>query len=93
MSVLKKDLNTKIVVLAQKKNNQYDIFEIKPYQSATSCIREALGQLLHYKYLLDEGGYQVGTLYIVGPVDLSDEEEKFLNSIKKDIKIKYKSIK
>lgn len=82
-----------IDVLAKTKKNQYDIFEVKPYPTATACIRAALGQLLHYKYLLDEGGYQIGTLYIVGPVDLSDEEKKFLKFIKKDIKIEYKSIK
>ena len=29
----------------------YDIYEVKPYESPTECIREALGQLLYYKYI------------------------------------------
>jgi hypothetical protein len=84
-----------IDVLAKTKKNQYDIFEVKPYQSATSCIREALGQLLHYKYLLDEGGYKVRTIYIVGPSELVDEETRFLDSIQQSLKesLKYLPIK
>ena len=81
-----------IDVLAQKKNGHYDIFEVKPYPTATECIREALGQLFFYKFLLEKGGYEVDTLYIVGPSELSDFEDEFLQSIKNDLKkskIKY----
>ena len=77
-----------IDVLAKTKKNQYDIFEVKPYQSATSCIREALGQLLHYKYLLDKGGYSVRALKIVGPSEMSDEEKEFFSSIQENLECK-----
>ena len=51
-----------------------------------ACIREALGQLFFYKFLLEKGKYVVDTLYIVGPSELSDFEKEFLQSIKKDLK-------
>lgn len=75
-----------IDLLAQKKNGHYDIYEIKPYPTAMACIREALGQLFFYKFLLEKGKYVVDTLYIVGPSELSNFEDEFLQSIKKDFK-------
>ncbi|MBP5697635.1 MAG: hypothetical protein J6X11_13470 [Treponema sp.] len=87
-----KNYKYQIDLLAQKENNRYDIFEVKPYPTAMACMREALGQLLFYKFLLEKGGYEVDTLYIVGPSELSDFEDEFLQSIKNDLKkskIKY----
>lgn len=75
-----------IDLLAQKKNGHYDIYEIKPYPTAMACIREALGQLFFYKFLLEKRKYVVDTLYIVGPSELSNFEDEFLQSIKKDFK-------
>lgn len=80
------NLSYQIDVLAQKKDGHYDIFEVKPYPTAMACIREALGQLFFYKFLLEKGGYKVDTLYIVGPSELSDFEDEFLQSIKNDLK-------
>ncbi len=81
-----KNYKYQIDLLAQKENNCYDIFEVKPYPTAMACMREALGQLLFYKFLLEKGGYEVDILYIVGPSELSDFEKEFLQSIKKDLK-------
>jgi hypothetical protein len=60
----------------------YDIFEIKPYQSPTDCIREALGQLLLYKYTFEKYEYNVRNLFIVGPIALDRNEKNYLDSIK-----------
>jgi hypothetical protein len=87
--------NYKIDLLAQKNDGHYDIYEVKPYPTATQCIREALGQVFFYKYLLEKGEYTVDALYIVGPSKLSSQEEEFLKSIMdsmKKIKIDYISI-
>lgn len=75
-----------IDVLAQKKDLQYDIYEVKPYPDSISCIREALGQILHYRYLLLLGGYSVDTLFIVGPSPLSKNGKNYLDSIQGDLK-------
>ena len=58
----------------------YDIYEVKPYESPTECIREALGQLLYYKYMFEKNGYKVEKLIVVGKNKLDDEE--YLNKIK-----------
>ena len=87
-----KNYKYQIDLLARGKNGHYDIYEVKPYPTAMACIREALGQLFFYKFLLEKGGYEVDTLYIVGPSELSDFEDEFLQSIKNDLKkskIKY----
>ena len=81
-----KNYKYQIDLLARGKNGHYDIYEVKPYPTAMACIREALGQLFFYKFLLEKGGYKVDTLYIVGPSELSDFEDEFLQSIKNDLK-------
>ena len=60
----------------------YDIYEVKPYDSPTECIREALGQLLYYKYLFEKNGYTVGKLIVVGKNKLKFYDEEYLNKIK-----------
>ena len=80
-----KNYKYQIDLLSRKKNEHYDIYEVKPYSTAMACIREALGQLLFYKFLLEKGGYEVDTLYIVGPSELSDFEKEFLQSIKNNL--------
>ena len=91
-----------IDLLAKKKNGNYDIYEVKPYSSSIYCIREALGQLLHYRYLVNESyknsntkeKNKVDTIYIAGPSDLSIEGKKLLKSIQNDFKtIKFDYIK
>ena len=66
----------------------YDIYEVKPYDSPTECIREALGQLLYYKYMFEKNGYTVGKLIVVGKNKLEFYDEEYLNKIK-ELKIDY----
>lgn len=64
--------NYSIDMLARrKKDGYYDVFEVKSYSTAAECIREALGQILFYKYLLTESGCDIGTLFIVGQNEMS----------------------
>lgn len=87
------NLNYQIDLLAQKENGHYDIFEVKPHATALECIREALGQILHYKFLLEKGNYYVDELYIIGPSKITDEELLYLNTIQKlNSSIKYMDI-
>lgn len=70
------------------RKHTYDIYEVKPYDSPTECIREALGQLLYYKYLFEKNGYTVGKLIVVGKNKLEFYDKEYLNTIKK-LKIDY----
>ena len=80
----------KIDILAKKKNDHYDIFEIKPYATATECLKEALGQILFYEHLLLQEQKQVDKLYIIGPSKVSHSEESYINRIIENNKnIKY----
>ncbi len=69
----------------RKKDGYYDVFEIKSYSTAAECIREALGQILFYKYLLTESECDIGTLFIVGQNEMSDEEERYFSMIKNSL--------
>lgn len=89
----------RVDVLGIKYNNQederkytYDIYEVKPYESPTECIREALGQLLYYKYMFEKNGYTVGNLIVVGKNKLEFYDKEYLKTIKKlnkNLKIDY----
>lgn len=70
----------------------YDLYEVKPYDSATDCIREALGQILLYKHTFETNDYKVGKLYVVGPAKMKVWDEdylKFVNERLNGIKINY----
>ena len=73
----------------------YDIFEVKPYESPTDCIREAIGQLLLYRCNFERSGYKVGCLYICGSNRLCEYDKLYLDSIKEicnALKIYYRPI-
>ena len=87
----------RVDVLGIKYNNQederkytYDIYEVKPYESPTECIREALGQLLYYKYMFEKNGYTVGKLIVVGQNNLNPCDIEYLESIQDSFPIEYK---
>ena len=63
-------------------NNFYDIYEVKPFNSPTECIREALGQLLFYNYCFAKSEYRVEKLFVAGPSPLNEWDEAFLQSVK-----------
>lgn len=64
-----------------KKGQFYDIYEVKPYESVTKCIREALGQIFFYKFLLEKEGKKVGKLIIAGPGSKLKSDEEYLSII------------
>lgn len=73
-----------------KREYTYDIYEVKPYDSPTDCIREALGQLIYYKYKFEKNGYIVGRLIVVGQNDLNPCDIEYLKSIQDSFPIEYK---
>lgn len=68
----------RVDVLSKNKKNEYFIYEIKSYDSATACIREAVGQLLEYYKIAKEKQLNIKKMYIVGPCDC---DEVFLEII------------
>ena len=72
----------RIDVLGKLKNeDSYDVFEVKTGVTATKCIREALGQLLFYKYFVEKGQYKIHELIIIGPVGITEYENEYLESL------------
>lgn len=73
-----------------EKEYTYDIYEVKPYDSPTDCIREALGQLLYYKYQFEKIELTVGNLFVVGQNKLGGLDRQYLEKIQKSLpKIDY----
>ena len=88
-------------IMVRLSDNEYEIYEVKPYILPKDCIREASSQLLEYKYRLENMKTSKGKkinvkkLIIVGRgLDDTDSERyiEFLNNLlKKDI-FEYKTI-
>jgi hypothetical protein len=62
------------------KNQRNYILEIKPYDSAYECIREALGQVLEYSYFLNRDSNN--QLIIIGKNQMNEEEFRYLNHLR-----------
>lgn len=91
------DNSIRVDVLGINKNGKtnereyiYDIYEVKPYDSPTDCIREALGQLIYYKYKFEKNGYIVRRLIVVGQNELNPCDIEYLESIQDSFPIEYK---
>lgn len=84
----------KIDILAKLRDkDRYDVFEVKSAGTAEICIKEAMGQLLFYKYLLEKGNYKINQLIIVGPSKITNIEEGYLNSLQELIpELRYKYV-
>lgn len=87
-------LSYKIDILAKLKDeDKYDVFEVKSADTAEICIKEALGQFLFYKYLLEKGDYKINQLIIAGPPKITCIEEEYLNSLNNLIpELRYKYV-
>jgi len=62
------------------------LFEVKSSPSPISCIREAIGQLLHYSWILGLGGKSV-TYVVVGPTVAKQEDIAFINHLANEAKL------
>ena len=60
--------------------NEVYIYEIKPYESVYSCIREGIGQLLDYSYQLKTPKKK--HIIIVGPNEPGEDDFEFINNLK-----------
>ena len=70
-----------------EKEFTYDIYEVKPYDSPTDCIREALGQLIYYKYQFEKRELTVGKLFVVGQNKLGLLDGQYLEKIRESFPI------
>lgn len=71
--------------LVAKKSKEIVYYEIKSYESAIDTIREALGQLLEYRYYKKSNLYPKATkLIIVGAVEANDYDKAFLNQLRSE---------
>lgn len=66
-------------------NNEYWFYEIKTGDSARSCIREALGQLLEYSFW--PGSQEASKLVVVGYPNLDQNAERYLQMIRENFNI------
>ncbi|WED29901.1 hypothetical protein L3V77_21070 [Vibrio sp. DW001] len=66
--------------LVVKKEKSYSLYEIKTSNSAKSCIREALGQLMEYAFYNDN--IDIDKLVIVSPHELKSADTEYLERIK-----------
>lgn len=61
------------------------LYEVKPYPTATSCVRHALGQLIEYAYHYGKG--RSLKLRVVGPAALTEDEQAFLEHVRKSVTV------
>jgi hypothetical protein len=85
-----------IIDMVAKKGKEKNYYEVKPYEEAKDCIREALGQLLEYwDYGTSDNYPKAQKLFIVGPSALEETDKIFLKKRreKNNIPIYYLQIK
>jgi hypothetical protein len=70
-------------------NSTTELIEVKPYNTATQCIREGLGQLLSY-YQKHYSKRKNVTLTIIGSKEPCAEDEKFIKFIQTSLNIKFR---
>jgi hypothetical protein len=85
ISVEKTRIGSAIVDVAIKRINSFELFEIKTSNSASSNIRQALGQILEYALL--DGELNCRKLIIVGPARLRESETEYFDRLKNFINI------
>lgn len=79
------------VVVQDKEGNIF--YEVKVCNTALSCIREAIGQLLEYSYFPDCNNAK--RLVIVGESELDDKTETYLKTLtsKFNLPLEYRQVK
>jgi hypothetical protein len=75
ISVEKTRVGGAIVDVVLKKDNYFELFEIKTSNTALKNIREALGQI--FEYALFDGKVKCLRLVIVGPANLKPNEREY----------------
>lgn len=72
--------------LLQVSGGKTYLYEVKPYESPTKCIREGIGQLLHYCSQHFEDSRDI-IFVIAGPNNLSSIDKDYLRFIKETLNI------
>ena len=85
------DINgNRVDVVLKGLNNEFAFFEIKVSNSAKTCIRQALGQLLEYAYY--DGQEYTNDFFIVGEHPIDEKTEKYLRFINEKFNLNFKYI-
>ena len=71
----------------KESDNEIIIYEIKPYQSAYTCIREGIGQLLDYSHQMKSKKNK--QIIIVGPNEPEQRDIDFISELKSILQIKF----
>lgn len=83
----------RIDVVVRCNDNSYEFYEIKSYDTAFECIKEGVGQLMNYKFLVRDCCH-ISKLVIVGRADMTKEvEDYFAMYNSEELPISYLQIK
>jgi hypothetical protein len=81
-----KGLEAEHIDILVELDNKFVLYEIKTHISVVYCIREALGQLMHYAMNLSRFSKPL-EFVIVGPSALDDNGRLLIEFIRKNMKI------
>lgn len=85
VSIEKSLVGGRIIDGVIQNSNKYSFFEIKTSSTATSNIRDAIGQLIEYSHL--DKNINIEKLIIVGPATMNFEEKLYFNRIKNTLNV------
>lgn len=72
-----------LIDIVATKSDKTIYYEIKPYNTARACIREALGQLMEYWYYVKKEDFPFASeLIIVGPADVTYADISFIQKLR-----------
>ncbi|GAA0892631.1 hypothetical protein GCM10009122_23100 [Fulvivirga kasyanovii] len=78
-----------VVDVFRKSGDSVFYYEIKPYNSAFSCIRVALGQLFDYSFSIDGYDSLKKNIIVVGPKEPLTKDLEFISYIKSTLNINF----
>ena len=68
----------RVDIVVRENDDTYMFYEIKSYNDVHKCIKEGIGQLMNYKFLV-RNCCSISQLVIVGYADTTDEVEEYIN--------------
>ena len=69
--------------------NKITYFEVKPYSTASDCIKEALGQVLDYLWKDRASKKDESKIVVVGPSPPTNIEKKYIKFLKTNLEIEF----
>ena len=72
-----------------EEDDRVTLYEVKPHSTARQCVREALGQLLEYRWFVSHPAGKEVHLVAVGPTEATESEQEYLEHLSEVLSVPF----